>query len=191
MNNTKNKAQKTVLKLFFAWQDQKEERWLEEMAAQGWLLKKYTFLRYHFTAAERAEYIYRLDYKTTSDKDIAEYKEIFAQSGWEHVCSYMGWQYLRIPRDQFTVDIYSDKSSRIEKMRRLAAYALGILLPMFVIVVVIGFPGRAETAFERYHLTFLNFLFPILFILMIISLILNGIWLIKLSNRIKEMENET
>jgi hypothetical protein len=189
MSTHDNKAQKTVIRIFFAWQDREEERWLEEMAAQGWLLEKYTFLRYHFTAIQPTDYIYRLDYKTTTDKDMAEYKDIFAQSGWEHVCSYMGWQYLRIPREKFSVDIYSDKASLLEKLRRMFASALMLLIPLFIVVVVLNF-GSLENTFERYNLGFMNILMPILFVLMILGMISNFIWILKLSKRIKDLEKE-
>jgi hypothetical protein len=31
---------KTVLKVFFVWQDEDEERWLEEMSRRGWHLAR-------------------------------------------------------------------------------------------------------------------------------------------------------
>lgn len=187
-NNQAEMQKKTVFKLFFAWQDQQEERWLEEMAAQGWLLEKYTFLRYHFTAIEPAEYIYRLDYKTTPEKDMEEYKAIFEESGWEHVGSYLGWQYLRIPREQYTVDIYSDKASQIEKLRRMTMTVSGLLIPLFIMVVVLDI--NEIEAFERYNLGFMNVVFPFLYLIMVAGMIINLIWLVHLSNRIRELEKE-
>ncbi len=188
------KAQKentrTVYRVFWAWQDRQEEQWLEEMAAQGWLLKEYRFLRYVFTAAEPRAYVYRLDFKTTPDKDMDEYKEIFARSGWEHVFSANGWQYLRIPKENFTTDIYTDKASLIEKLRRTTTYTISVMLPILFLLVILDFPGSLQTAIDRYHLDFMNYVLPVIFVLMVLSLIFNGIWIIKLSQRIKELEKE-
>ena len=181
---------KTVVKLFLPWQDQMEERWLEEMARQGWLLVQYTYLRYEFKSIEPADYVYRLDYKTTSEKDMSEYKEIFAQSGWEHVCSFMNWQYLRIPSNLFTVDIYTDKASQIEKLRKMTAYAMASFAPLFFAVIILRLPARIDAALERYHLPVLSFIFPFIFILMILGVTVCSIWIIKLSQRIKELNDK-
>ena len=46
------KEKKTVFKLFFVWDFEKEERWLNEMAQEGWVLDNtgfsfYTFVLFH------------------------------------------------------------------------------------------------------------------------------------------------
>ena len=186
--NAINQKTKTVFRIFLPWQDEKEINWLETMASEGWLFIQYSFLRYTFLKTEPKEYVFRLDYKTTNEKDIEEYKEIFAHSGWEHVSSFAGWQYLRIPKADFTTDIYTDKTSKIEKLRRQSALALAALSPMVIFLVIIM--PRADTAFDRYNLSFFQILLPIIFIVMMLSMLMNAIWLLKLTQRIKELEND-
>ena len=180
---------KKVWKLFFPWQDREEEHWLEEMAAQGWLFEKYSFFSYHFKSIEPAGYIYRMDFKNNGDQDLEEYKEIFAQSGWEHVQSTGGWQYLRIPREQFEVDIYSDKASQIERLRRTSLTALSLLSPLLILIVVMDFSEMSQR-FIQHNMGFLNYVLPVLIIIMAIGLIVQAIWLLMLSRRINELKEE-
>ena len=44
------KEKKTVFKLFFVWDFEKEERWLNEMAQEGWVLDNTGFSFYTFGA---------------------------------------------------------------------------------------------------------------------------------------------
>ena len=54
------KEKKTVFKLFFVWDFEKEERWLNEMAQEGWVLDNTGFSFYTFVRCEPGEYIIRL-----------------------------------------------------------------------------------------------------------------------------------
>ena len=55
------KEKKTVFKLFFVWDFEKEERWLNEMAQEGWALKKASFCTFVFEKTEPGEYIIRVE----------------------------------------------------------------------------------------------------------------------------------
>ena len=57
------KEKKTVFKLFFVWDFEKEERWLNEMAQEGWVLDNTGFSFYTFVRCEPGEYIIRLEMK--------------------------------------------------------------------------------------------------------------------------------
>ncbi|MFW6035845.1 MAG: DUF2812 domain-containing protein [Halothermotrichaceae bacterium] len=111
---------KRVFKLILAWQEEKEEKWLREMAQKGWLLKSYFLGLYTFEKAEPADYIYKFDYIGGRNIDKEEYLSIFRDAGWEHVTEFAGWQYFRVKADNCRYpDIYSDNISRIEKYRSL------------------------------------------------------------------------
>ena len=49
------KEKKTVFKLFFVWDFEKEERWLNEMAQEGWVLDNTGFSFYTFVRCEPGE----------------------------------------------------------------------------------------------------------------------------------------
>lgn len=55
------REKKTVFKLFFVWDFEKEERWLNEMAQEGWVLDNTGFSFYTFVRCEPGEYIIRLE----------------------------------------------------------------------------------------------------------------------------------
>ena len=56
MNETKK-----VFKIFFVWDFEKEERWLNQMAMEGWVLEEVSFFGYTFRRCEPGEYILRLE----------------------------------------------------------------------------------------------------------------------------------
>ena len=52
---------KTLHKWFWVWEFEKEERWLNEMAQEGWALKKASFCTFVFEKTEPGEYIIRVE----------------------------------------------------------------------------------------------------------------------------------
>lgn len=48
---------KTIHRVFWEWDFEKEERWLNEMAMNGWALEKAYFATYIFAPCEPGEYI--------------------------------------------------------------------------------------------------------------------------------------
>ncbi len=106
MNHTTNK-----FRWFWAWDDEREEAWLSQMAAQGFhLVSPNPFGYYTFCQGEPRQVAYRLDY-ATSKYNTAEYYQLFQDAGWEHVGQMGGWQYWRkpIPSGQEAPEIFTDK----------------------------------------------------------------------------------
>ena len=122
-------------KLFWAWQDEKEEAWLRSMAQQGWELISPEFPGFYtFKPAEPRDMVYRLDF-ITSKMDREEYYQLFADAGWEHVGEMMSWQYFRKeakPGEE--PEIYTDPESKIQKYYRLFGVML-IFIPIWVILL--------------------------------------------------------
>lgn len=131
-------------KIFGAWQDDKEEIWLREMALKGLHLSHplvpcfYTFVR-----GQAGDVAYRLDYlPRRSPQAYSEYLQVFRDAGWEHVGEMAGWQYFRKPvQDAGAHEIYTDVESKVQKYRRLFG-VLVIFLPLVVMIPL--------TSFERY-----------------------------------------
>lgn len=119
---------------FWAWQDEKEEAWLEEMSRQGLHLDHFGFPGwYFFRQGEPRDFAYRLDFITATGKDQAGYYQIFQDAGWEHVGNYGGWQYFRKERKPGeSAEIYTDNQSKVKKYERLAGF-LVIFLPILLI----------------------------------------------------------
>lgn len=123
-------------KWFWAWQDDKEEEWLGEMAKQGLHLQRpAAFGRYFFVQGAPLEYAYRLDF-VTSVKKKEDYYQLFQDAGWEHVSEMGGWQYWRKPiQDGASLEIFTDTDSKIQKYRRLLGF-MAFLMPIFVVNVI-------------------------------------------------------
>jgi len=120
-------------KWFWAWQDEKEEAWLSEMARGGLHLEDIPFPgRYIFQEGVPTNYIYRLDYQSLKSKDKESYLQLFEDAGWEHVGNMGGWVYFRIlSNNREAPEIYSDSESKMGKYQKIMIY-LVILLPILL-----------------------------------------------------------
>jgi len=132
MKNDTNQKTKTVFKAIFAWEDEKEEKWLEEMAANGWRLEKVYPYVYKFRRSEPETIVYRLDYMSSMEKNYQEYLNLFKDAGWELLASYAGWHYFRIkPQNDQVPEIYNSDRAKAQKYRRV----LFIAIPLFMITL--------------------------------------------------------
>ena len=84
------REKKTVFKLFFVWDFEKEERWLNEMAQEGWVLDNTGFSFYTFVRCEPGEYIIRLEMNPSSD-----YRAFVKELGAEYIGGCVNWVYFR------------------------------------------------------------------------------------------------
>ena len=57
--DTDNRRFKKLFKIFFAWQEKKEEKWLREMSKEGWHLDNTSFLNYIFKKRGTKKIIYK------------------------------------------------------------------------------------------------------------------------------------
>lgn len=126
----------TKTKWFWAWQDEKEEAWLSEMANQGLHLEDVPLPgNYKFRVGEPANYVYRLDYQSLKTKDKDSYYQLFADTGWEHIREMGGWVYFRYKvTNGESPEIYSDLDSKIGKYERVMLF-LVILLPIIFLLI--------------------------------------------------------
>jgi len=127
------KEKMTKFKWFWAWDDEKEEKWLEGLSQDGWHLDKPGFpCVYHFSKGEPRRFSYRLDFRTGSFKSLQEYLQICRDAGWEMVGRMGTWYYFRKEcRDGENPEFYSDTDSKIQKYRRLTLF-LVIFLPILL-----------------------------------------------------------
>jgi len=118
---------------------QKEEKWLEQMALQGWLLKKQNII-YTFTPAPPQQANIKIDYRIfTKNQDFIDYITLFEDSGWKHISGtkMSGNQYF-IQLNDNNEDIFSDSMSRAGRYKRAANMMLfGAILFLPLIIVAI------------------------------------------------------
>jgi hypothetical protein len=116
---------KHVFRWFWAWNDDAEERWLEEMALSGWHLVSGPIL-YCFEEGAPGRVRYALDYRSER-ADLEEYVKLCSDAGWEKVFDFAGWQYFRTS-SAAAPELYTDARSRIAKYQRLWGFAALIAL---------------------------------------------------------------
>lgn len=106
---------KTVHKWFWVWQFEEEERWLNEMALQGWALESVGFCTYTFLSCRPGEYLIRLE---MHDGDEG-YFSFMQELGAEYVGRFMNWRYFRRKTELGSFDLFSDIDSRIAHLDRI------------------------------------------------------------------------
>ncbi len=121
---------KTIRKWYWVWDFDKEERWLNQMAMQGWALAEVGFCRYVFEKCEPGEYIIRLQMKR-QDQDYLDFLE---EIGAEFVGRVVQWIYVRRRAEEGSFELFSDTSSRLEHLNWIAR----ILLAGGVMNLLIG-----------------------------------------------------
>lgn len=115
----------------------KEEKWLEEMARNGYHLNKASF-GYHFLEGEPEETTIKIDYRRFKYKeDFLDYCSLFEDSGWKHISGTKnsGIQYFK--KDTNTEeDIFSDYHSKAARYKRYSSMSFQLAISYLPLLVV-------------------------------------------------------
>ncbi|GMQ60646.1 DUF2812 domain-containing protein [Vallitalea sediminicola] len=179
---------KVVRKMFFAWNEEKEKLFLEEMALQGYRLIKVQVGKYTFEEDKSKKVIYQFDFRTFYKDGEEEYLQIHEDAGWNLVYKYGGWYYFSQESNNQEVDLslFNNNESKRAKYIRLLLFLLITGFPLYYQTIVF-FP-----LLDDWKLEFPSFYF----FFRIIALILTGVHIFvvtkillhyrKLKNNIKE-----
>lgn len=121
----------------------KEEKWLEEMAKQGYHLKSVSF-GYTFRVAIPEDEKIKMDYRMFKRRrDFIDYCTLFEDSGWEHIAGswWTGNQYFKRMDKDSGDDIFSDTTSRAGKYKRLSTSLMQLAISyvtLFTLMCVAG-----------------------------------------------------
>ena len=128
---------KTVHKWFWVWDFDKEERWLNEMAAKGLALVDTGFCKYEFEECVPGEYQVRLELLENhlAHAESRKYIQFIESTGAEQVGNFFRWVYFRKRTADGPFDLYSDLDSRIKHLKRIIA----LVLPISAANLCIGF----------------------------------------------------
>lgn len=129
-----------VRKLFINFE--KEEKWINDLAAKGLNFIDYSFSRYLFEEGTPGEYIYRIELldNIPTHPESKTYIKFMEETGAECVATYSRWVYFRKKASEGTFDLYSDYDSRIKHYKR--------------IVTLIGTAGGVNLLVGSYNLAF-------------------------------------
>lgn len=142
-------------KLKFFLNFDKEESWLNRLAAAGQLLSKAGPL-YRFAAIEPASAVVRVDYRPAMKAaDFADYVTLFADAGWQHLdgSRHGGAQYFASFDTGADTEIFSDSRSRAQRYRRSIAAHSALLLPFAVFCVILWMQSGMTIDPRSWYLT--------------------------------------
>ena len=127
---------KTVYKWFWAWEFDKEEKWLNEMAAKGLTLASMHFFKYIFEETEPGEYQVRIELLDNgpTHPESEKYIRFIEETGAEQVASWINWVYFRKKTADGPFALFSDNSSRIRMLNRV----LSLLTMLGVMCLLAG-----------------------------------------------------
>lgn len=166
-------------KFFFAWNMEKEQKYLEEKAKQGYHLVRSGFGTYEFELGEPKDMVYQFDFRSLGKEGEEEYLELMQD--WEMVQRYGSWYYFRKERDGVNDTIYSNVESQRKMYLRLMGLLALLGFPLYY-QVLIFFPLIRE---EDTISTFYKYFMPIASILMLLHVYV----MIKLLLRIRKLNS--
>ena len=115
---------KVVHKLFWVWQFEKEEAWLNDMARQGWVLDQVGFCKFVFKRCEPGEYTVRLELleEFPSSEKSMDYISFVEDTGAEYIGNMTRWVYFRKKTADGEFDLFSDIDSRVKHLDRIMKF---------------------------------------------------------------------
>ena len=137
---------KIIKKVFFAWEYEKEEKWLNEMAAKGLALVDYTFCRYSFEPCEPGEYSFKIQLleHRPNHPESEQYIRFMEETGAEQVASYLNWVYFRKKTAEGPFELFSDLESKIKHL----ILVKNLLVPIGVLNIGIFMMNFVNFAFN-------------------------------------------
>ncbi|QBK25073.1 DUF2812 domain-containing protein [Ureibacillus thermophilus] len=107
----------------------KEEKWVNDMAKEGWHLEKFSVGRFVFVKGEPGAFIYRNEYLgNLSEEEKVEYFALLQDSGATIVHESFNWIYVKKPVNEGPFELYTDASSKIDYYNRLLNSLLIVLI---------------------------------------------------------------
>ena len=172
---------KVIRKCFWAWNFDKEEKWLNEMAAKGLALTSVSFCRYEFEDCAPGEYKICLEFLEHKFRDAenAKYIEFLEETGAEHVGSFLRWAYFRKRGEEGEFKLFSDHASRIKHLTRIIAF--------IALLVGLNFYLGCYNLFLYF---FWHHAISLIGILNLLVAVFGGIGLIRLLRKRKKLKNE-
>ena len=114
----------TIYKIFLVWDFDKEEKWLNEMAAKGLSLVSVGFCKYEFEDSLPGEYkicLQLLD-KMPRHPESKKYIDFLETTGAEQVGSFTRWVYFRKKATEGDFELFSDNDSRLKYLSSVISF---------------------------------------------------------------------
>ena len=166
---------KTVRKKFRTWEFDEFEKWLNEMADDGFALVSAKLDTFEFEQTEKGEYkiaIIFLDSIKTANEQI----EFIKQTGAEFVAMYGRWAFFRRKSELGEFALFSDNASKIKHISLILHSTIGLIVCFNYLILMNTFTsiisGPKSTTYNVMLIILLAFdiLFSLLLIMIAIKL---------------------
>lgn len=130
----------TLRKFFWAWDFDKEEQWLNGLAAKGLHLAAIGWPKYIFDEGVPGAYQIRLELLDNwpTHPESQQYIRFVEETGAEYLGSVLRWAYFRKAAGEEGFDLFSDRDTRIKHLNRL--------------MVMLGVPFVVSLMFVAYNM---------------------------------------
>ena len=126
---------RVIHKLFWIWQLEKEQVWINEMASHGYSLEHAGRLTFEFDETEPGKYIYKEIFLKGWGESVEniKYFRFLEEMGIKVVCyiNYPGtcWVYTRALREDYPdgIELFSDIDSKINGMKAMSGYMIFVM----------------------------------------------------------------
>ena len=126
---------RVIHKIFWIWQLEKEQAWINEMASHGYALEHAGRLSFEFDETEPNLYIYKTLFLKGWGESMEniKYLKFLEEMGIKVVCyiNYPGacWVYTRALKADYPdgIDIYSDIDSKLNNMKVMFGYMIFVM----------------------------------------------------------------
>ena len=127
-------------KIFFIWQDDKEEAWLRNLSIKDLRLDSVSFpYTYHFSGDTSKKYAYHLNAPQDPGMSLVTFKETFQKSGWEHIGRMNGWHYFRKEASGEIEPVLEwGNKTKAGKYQRFMMFLVGLLPFLLIIFPAVG-----------------------------------------------------
>lgn len=96
-----------------------ETEWLNQMAADGWAMKRFFAGFYSFEKCETGAYHYQIDFGDRLFSVSSDYRELMQDTGIEIIQSWGYWVILRKRVSEGKFELYTDAASSIEHYKKI------------------------------------------------------------------------
>ena len=123
------KNTKTIFKFYTLFEYEEEEAFLENQHKNGWKVVSFKIPGfYKFKKCEQEDVTYRIDFTNENGAKNAEYRQMFADNGWEFLWSVNGFSIFRKPlavnSEDKSNEIFSDNASRLHMLQNIHQFRL-------------------------------------------------------------------
>jgi hypothetical protein len=163
------KNTKTLFRFFTLFEYEEEEAFLENQHKNGWKVTGYKLPGfYKFEKCEPEDMTYRIDFTNENGAKNSEYRQIFADNGWEFLWSVNGFSIFRKERastSEANNEIFTDNASKLQMLQKIQQRKLLPLITIFLCAVVPNFIRAIDGEFGS---STINMIFTVFFSVMFV-----------------------